>query len=74
MRDIQNPMLHATAVEYFENEIMPQIRHIEADQSGGPDWPLRCETWNNWTDALCKNGEISDWQYENWSHAPSCGD
>jgi len=74
MRDIQNPMLHATAVEHFENEIMPQIRHIEADQSGGPDWPLRRETWNNWTDALCKDGEISDWQYENWSQAPSCGD
>jgi hypothetical protein len=30
------------------------------------------EAWNNWTDGLCKDGEISDWQYENWSQPDSC--
>lgn len=24
------------------------------------------EAWNNYTDSLCKNGEISEWQYNNW--------
>jgi len=72
-RDINQVMLHADAVCYFENEVMPELRVIEARQSGGVDGPLRCETWNNWTDSLCKDGQISDWQYENWSHPPSCG-
>ena len=72
MRNLNTVMTHAQAVDYFENETMPELRAIEARQDGNPDWPLRCETWNNWTDSLCKDGEISDWQYENWSHPPSC--
>ena len=71
-RDIDRPMLWQEAVDFFENETMPAIRAIEDSQSGGADYPLRCETWNNWTDSLCKNGIISDWQYENWTHPPSC--
>jgi len=74
MRNLNTVMTHAQAVDYFENEIMPELRIIEARQDGNPDWPLRCETWNNWTDSLCKDGEISDWQYENWSQPPSCDD
>ena len=73
-RDIPNVMTHAQAVEYFENEIMPDIRIIENMSDGHPDWPMRCESWNNWTDSLCKDRVISDWQYENWSHPPSCDD
>ncbi|AFK66425.1 gp68 [Synechococcus phage S-CBM2] len=26
------------------------------------------EEWNNFTDMLCKNGQISDSQYNNWSN------
>jgi len=44
----------------------------EAD--GVPDWPARREAWNNWTDSLCKDYEISDWQYANWSQPSVCGD
>ena len=73
-RDIPRVMKHADAVRHFEEEMMPRIRAIEATQSGNPDWPLRCETWNNWVDSLCKGRQISDWQQENWSHPPSCGD
>ena len=72
-RDIDNPMLWQQAVDHFENEIMPGLRAIEATQSGNPDYPLRCETWNNWVDAMCKNGQISDWQAMNWGHPPSTG-
>ena len=72
MRDISNPILHADACNIFEFEILPGIKeHYEQD--GEPDWPARSESWNNWTDSLCKNGQISDWQYENWTHPRCCG-
>jgi len=69
-RDIDNPMLHAQAVEIFTNDIVPTIptRH-----DGTIDTIATSEAWNNWTDSLCKNRQISDWQYENWSHPP-CND
>ncbi len=66
-------MTRDEAVSYFENQIMPDILMIEAQQTGSPDWPRRSEAWNNWTDSLCKNRQISDWQYMNWSHPPSTG-
>ena len=68
-RDIDNPMLHAQAVEMFTNDILPCIQR-QFEQDGEPDIPARSETWCNWTDSLCKNEQISDWQYENWSHPP----
>ena len=68
-RDIDNPILHAQAVELFTNETLPMIKLMH-EQDGIPDIPARSEAWNNWTDSLCKNRQISDWQYENWSHPP----
>ena len=26
------------------------------------------EAWNNYTDSLCKDGMITDWQYHNWAN------
>ena len=66
-------MLHADASNFFEHEILPFIRR-EHEQDGQPDWPARREAWNNWTDSLCKDGQISTWQYMNWSHPRCCGD
>ena len=61
------------ACEDFENHVLPYT--IKAyEQDGQPDWPARREAWNNWTDSLCKDGQISDWQYNNWSQSPLCGD
>jgi len=71
-RDIDNPILHADAVELFTNDILPFIQR-QYEQDGIPDIPARSEAWNNWTDSLCKRNAISDWQYENWSHPP-CND
>jgi hypothetical protein len=34
---------------------------------GYDDEPALAEDWNNWTDALCKCGEITGWQYANWT-------
>jgi hypothetical protein len=59
------------ACEIFEEDILPEVKaHYEQD--GVKDIPARSETWNNWTDSLCKNEQISDWQYENWPHPRSC--
>jgi|TARA_R110002020_G_scaffold133057_1_gene296979 hypothetical protein len=61
------------AVADFTDNIMPYVRE-QYEQDGIPDWPARSEAWCNWTDSLCKDGQISDWQYMNWSHPPICGD
>jgi len=72
MRDISDPILFDRACEQFEAEILPMVKeHYEQD--GVPDWPARREAWNNWTDSLCQDGLISDWQYDNWSHPRCCG-
>ena len=69
-RDINRPMLHTQAVEMFTNDIVPVIPTLH---DGTIDTIATSEAWNNWTDSLCKNRVISDWQYENWSHPP-CND
>ena len=65
-------MTFAQACEFFTSQILPAIS-AQYEQDGEPDIPARCESWNNWTDGLSRNREISDWQYENWSHPP-CND
>ncbi len=70
--NLPNVMTFADACEIFTNELLPRVQ-ATYEQDGEPDWPARCETWNNWTDALCKTNQISDWQCENWSHPPCNG-
>ncbi len=65
-------MTFAQACETFTEEILPIIQE-QYEQDGVPDYPARREAWNNWTDMLCKDGEISDWQDMNWSHPPCNG-
>tara|TARA_B100000686_G_C16276170_1_gene706467 strand:- start:82 stop:300 length:219 start_codon:yes stop_codon:yes gene_type:complete len=72
MRDISSPILFADACDQFEAEILPFIQE-QYEQDGEPDWPARREAWNNWTDMLCKDALISDWQYHNWTHPRCCG-
>ena len=57
------------AIEQFEEYILPAIEKKEQENGfrGHKDLPMRREEWNNYTDALCRNDEISDWQYENLS-------
>jgi hypothetical protein len=51
----------------FREDILPLVvQTYELD--GFRDGPARCETWCNWTDSLCKDGQISDWQYMNWTY------
>ena len=65
-------ILFADACETFTTEILPMIQE-QYEQDGIPDIPARCEAWNNWTDALASDEQISDWQVHNWGH-PACND
>ena len=65
-------ILFADACETFTTEILPMIQE-RYEQDGIADYPARCEAWNNWTDALASDGQISDWQVHNWGH-PACND
>ena len=31
------------------------------------DYPMKRESWNNFTDSLCKNGDITEGQYNTWT-------
>ena len=73
MKNLGEVILWAEAVERFKEHVLPYVRECH-ERDGVPDWPARREAWNNWTDSLCKDYEISDWQYENWSQPSVCGD
>ena len=73
--DLNTVILWEQAVEMFEQEYLPAIRQVEQRNNGGKayvDGTMRREEWNNFTDMLCKNNEISDWQYENWGQPDCC--
>ena len=70
--NIPTVILFADACETFTTEILPMIQEAY-EQDGIADYPARREAWNNWTDSLCQNEQISDWQYNNWPHPP-CND
>ena len=73
MKNLRTVILRSQAIEDFKANILPwTIHRYESD--GIPDWIARCECWNDWTDILCKDSLISDWQYENWSQPDCCGD
>ena len=74
--NLYDVMTWEKACQVFEESILPELVEQETEWQGGvwehADKPLRCETWNNWTDSLCKNKQISDWQYSNWSQPECC--
>jgi len=75
MKNLYKVILWEEAVKMFENDHLPHIRHVEKRNNNGRFWvdgPMRREGWNNFTDYLCKTGQISDWQYENWSQPDCC--
>jgi hypothetical protein len=70
--NLSEVMTHSQAINEFELFVLPTvIEHYEQD--GIPDIPARSEAWNNWTDSLCKDNQISDWQYANWTQPRCCG-
>ena len=70
--DLYSVMTRDEAIEDFITTVLPAVVE-EYEQGGIIDGPARREAWNNWTDSLCQDGLISDWQYDNWSQPRCCG-
>jgi len=57
--------LQAEAV--FREHYLPCIKSQETHAgSGRVDAPMRRQAWKDYTDRLCKGGDITGWQYHNW--------
>lgn len=65
-------MTKAQAVAEFKSQVLPAVRHAH-EQDGVPDYPARCEAWNDFTDELCRSRRITSSQYSRWSH-PRCNE
>lgn len=50
--------------ERFDKEIAPAV----IEQYGPDDEPAMNEAFNNWTDSLCKEGEIHPEQYNSYHY------
>lgn len=55
------------ALAEFKYYVLPAIK-ASFEQNGRIDRVARAEAWNNFTDALCKDGRITMKQYENWAN------
>lgn len=71
MQDLYTVITRDEAIDQFIDSVLPAVVE-EYEQDGELDGPARREAWNNFTDYLCKAGEISDWQYANWSQPEEC--
>lgn len=60
-------MTKAQALATFRRDVLPAVR-AEYEQDGRVDAVARREAWNNWTDALCKDRQITSRQYETWDN------
>jgi hypothetical protein len=58
--DNEPTMTYENAVDTFTADFLPSI---PADDS-----IMQREAFNNWTDSLCKDGQITIYQYENWDN------
>ncbi len=67
--NLRTVLTREEAIEEYKNYVLPYIIE-QYEQDGGKDWPARYQAWVNFTDSLCKDKRISDWQYSNWE-APS---
>ena len=61
-------MTKREAFKLFQESFPPQT-FTRFDRNGlHTDKPMRDEAWNNFTDALCKDKQITRKQYETWTH------
>jgi hypothetical protein len=58
-------MNKAQALAYYRLHVLPVVIAC-FERDGRIDGPARREAWNNFTDGLCKGGQISQHQYETW--------
>ena len=61
----------AEALSIFKEDYLPQIKEQEAQYKVGRykvDSIARRMAWGDFTDMLCKDGQITQNQYNNWSN------
>ena len=56
--------------ELFDNEVLPLV----VEQYGEDDIIAINTAYNDWTDMLCKDGEITDEQYNNYCYVGKLAD
>lgn len=56
--------------ERFDSEILPLV----IAEYGEDDGPAIAESFNNWTDSLCKDGEIHPEQYNQYCYVGRLAD
>ena len=69
MMATSKPMTKAEALKLFR--FIYKIKAIENGYRRGDVVAKRTE-WNNYTDALCKDGFITSKQYDTWDHPFYC--
>lgn len=58
-------MTYRKAVKKFRDCILPLVK-AAFERNFCTDLPARRQAWNDWTDALCKDGTITPKQYNDW--------
>lgn len=64
-------MTKKEVIRNFQESILPCVRKLENKYRQGRctvDIIMRRGEWNNYTDMLCKDGNISLHQYETWDN------
>ena len=51
---------------------MAELLSDLAERDGRADYDARAQSWNDYTDALQKDGLITMRQYETWTHPREC--
>jgi len=63
-------MTKVQTVELFKEAVLPTVIATH-ERFGRKDTGARCEAWAFFTDGLCRDGQITDWQHMNWV-TPKC--
>ena len=61
-------MTKQQALRRFRREVAPGV----VSRYGTGDKPACRQAWNNWTDRLHRDGEITTRQYETWEGPKAC--
>lgn len=59
-------MTKKEALADFKENVLPVIKKLE--RNGYVDSPMRSQAWNDYTDFLCKNKQITLKQCEKWTN------
>ena len=59
-------MTKRDAISQFMESTFATLREVEQSRGGRVDLPFRRQAWNTFVDTLHRDGQITDWQADNW--------